>query len=333
VPLCSSGFLDDIKLASGPVSQQADTKVAIANSLYFCAFEKADEALLNDYEEMIAQVRTNKEGVVTLFQSMIEGVIAGNPVSIDAAIEKRWNELPVDLRAVPDTPIPLNEEQQKVLQAIHHEEGRIIVVEGPPGTGKSHTIVAIAADCAFRKKSCLVLSDKAEALEVVYDKLSRAMNEVRGSEDFPNPLLRLGRDITPAFGYGAPHSSARGTSTPLNNALLSAPYGPLRHPKTPGASLTGLRLLDPSNTPWGFPCCVRFPCVHAVATTPAQRLAASSARFPSRISLPRSEFRVGLRIDLFEACSAFTRVTACTLAPSPYFVTVSPKASTISLPP
>jgi len=188
------GFLDDIKLAPGPVSQQADTKVAIANSLYFCAFEKADEALLNDYEEMIAQVRTNKEGVVTLFQSMIEGVIAGNPVSIDAAIDKQWRDLAVDLRAVPDTPIPLNEEQQKVLQAIRHEEGRIIVVEGPPGTGKSHTIVAIAADCAFRKKSCLVLSDKAEALEVVYDKLSRAMNEARGSEEFPNPLLRLGTE-------------------------------------------------------------------------------------------------------------------------------------------
>jgi AAA domain len=190
------GFLDDIRLAPGPVSQQADTKVAIANSLYFCAFEKADEALLNDYEEMIAQVRTNKEGVVTLFQSMIEGVIAGNPVSIDAAIDKQWRDLAVDLRAVPDTPIPLNEEQQKVLQAIRHEEGRIIVVEGPPGTGKSHTIVAIAADCAFRKKSCLVLSDKAEALEVVYDKLSKAMNEARGSEEFPNPLLRLGTEHT-----------------------------------------------------------------------------------------------------------------------------------------
>src|SRR5208283_2892479 len=34
-----------------------------------------------------------------------------------------------------------------------------------------------------------------------------------------------------------------------------------------------------------------------------------------------------------QACSAFTRVTACTLAPSPYFVTASPKASTVSLPP
>ena len=38
------------------------------------------------------------------------------------------------------------------------------------------------------------------------------------------------RGITPAFGYGAPHPSARGTSTLLNNALLSAHYGPLRLP-------------------------------------------------------------------------------------------------------
>src|SRR2546427_4008146 len=30
----------------------------------------------------------------------------------------------------------------------------------------------------------------------------------------------------------------------------------------------------PCIAPWGFPCCVRFPCVHAVATTPAQRLSA-----------------------------------------------------------
>ena len=34
-----------------------------------------------------------------------------------------------------------------------------------------------------------------------------------------------------------------------------------------------------------------------------------------------------------EACSAFTRVAACTLAPSPYFVTRYPKASDISSPP
>src|SRR5271165_4115852 len=39
-------------------------------------------------------------------------------------------------------------------------------------------------------------------------------------------------------------------------------------------------------TPWGFPCCVRFPCVHAAATTPVQRLGVLFARSPSRISPP-----------------------------------------------
>src|ERR1700687_1025888 len=40
----------------------------------------------------------------------------------------------------------------------------------------------------------------------------------------------------------------------------------------------------------------------------------SSLIYPRRVSLPRKGCRVGLRIVLFEACSAFTRVTACTLA-------------------
>jgi hypothetical protein len=38
---------------------------------------------------------------------------------------------------------------------------------------------------------------------------------------------------------------------------------------------------------------------------------------PSRFNLPRNGYRVGLHIDLFEACPAFNRVAACTLALSP----------------
>src|ERR1700726_1579280 len=60
---------------------------------------------------------------------------------------------------------------------------------------------------------------------------------------------------------------------------------------------------------------------------------AYSSLTPSRVSLPRKGHRVGLHIVLFEACSAFTRVAACTLARSPYFVTRYPKASDISSPP
>src|ERR1700752_2279186 len=42
-------------------------------------------------------------------------------------------------------------------------------------------------------------------------------------------LHRPARLLHPAFGYDAPHSSARGTLTLLNNALLGAQYDCGRH--------------------------------------------------------------------------------------------------------
>ena len=46
--------------------------------------------------------------------------------------------------------------------------------------------------------------------------------------------------VNPAFGYDAPHPSVRGTSTLLNNVLLSAQYEPIRLPldldRVPGAA-------------------------------------------------------------------------------------------------
>src|SRR5246127_1468394 len=53
------------------------------------------------------------------------------------------------------------------------------------------------------------------------------------------------------------------------------------------------------------------------------RWAYSSLCSPIGTSLPRKGCRVGLRIVLFEDCSAFTRVTACTLALSPIRDTLS----------
>ena len=54
---------------------------------------------------------------------------------------------------------------------------------------------------------------------------------LRAPRDFSIPSSRFGqRGITPAFGYGAPHPSAGGTSTLLIWALPSAHYGPVRLP-------------------------------------------------------------------------------------------------------
>ena len=102
---------------------------------------------------------------------------------------------------------------------------------------------------------------------------------------------------------------------------------------TPGPSLAGLRLVIADHASGVS----RVACASLVyMPSPLPRRGdwvPSSAHFPSRVSLPRYGSRVGPRIDLFEACSAFTRVTACTLALPPYFVARIPKASTVSLPP
>lgn len=177
--------------ASQPEASTAD--VSLSSALHLCAFEKGAEALVNDYEALIDMARREGGAVVTLFEDLVKGVLTENPKSIRNVVENEWEEMGLVDRMVFDSPIALNEEQRRILLAVRHPEGRIVVVSGPPGTGKSHTITAIAADCAFNRRSCLILSDKAEALQVVQDKLSEAMNRVRADDNFPNPLLRLGR--------------------------------------------------------------------------------------------------------------------------------------------
>jgi len=110
---------------------------------------------------------------------------------------------------------------------------------------------------------------------------------------------------------------------------------PLRHPRAPRPSLAGVRLVILHHA-MGLPVLRALALVYMLSPIP--RRGSWDHRFcscsPNHVSLPRKEGRVGPRIVLFEACSAFTRVTACTLATSPYFVTRwSPEASTVSLPP
>lgn len=59
--------------------------------------------------------------------------------------------------------------QQEVIQNIKH--GVDLVVEGPPGTGKSQTIVNIIAELIAMNKSVLFVSEKKVALDVVKNRL------------------------------------------------------------------------------------------------------------------------------------------------------------------
>src|SRR6195256_5007365 len=81
-------------------------------------------------------------------------------------------------------------------------------------------------------------------------------------------------------------------------------------------------------TPWGLPCCVRFPCVHAVATTPAQRLGVLLRSFtqPYQPSPKGSSGRPAHR-PFRGLLGVHSLYGLHTLALSPYIVTRYPKAS------
>jgi len=163
----------------------------VSNSCYLVLFDKADEALINDYEELL-NLPPDSELVESLSQ-IAQEFINEDPENYNDSVEEEWERTETSDKLVAQCPIPLNSEQRCILSALKKAGTRIITVEGPPGTGKSHTITAVVFGAILENQSVLVLSDKKEALDVVEDKITSTVNSVRHDEHFQNPILRLGK--------------------------------------------------------------------------------------------------------------------------------------------
>jgi len=87
-------------------------------------------------------------------------------------LEKLGNFSLGDLRY--EIPIPISKNQERALEnAINHE---VSYIQGPPGTGKSHTITALALLFILLDKKILIVSQKAPAIKVLFEKLSRILS-------------------------------------------------------------------------------------------------------------------------------------------------------------
>jgi hypothetical protein len=190
-----SFFETDINIDSSSTSKQISKSktVQISNAASFALFEKSDEAVVNDYEEILLQLAMEDSELGGAFEKIIEDFIEKEPIAFMNEVHDEWDDTTTDEKLVSASPIPLNEEQRQILMAVKREGCNYITVQGPPGTGKSHTITAIVCDAVLNNKSVLVLSDKKEALDVVEDKITETLNRVRHDKDFQNPILRLGK--------------------------------------------------------------------------------------------------------------------------------------------
>lgn len=77
-------------------------------------------------------------------------------------------------------PLPWNDEQKRIAERLDSNYG--VVVKGPPGTGKSHTIANLISRFLAQGKSVLVTSQTSKALEVLRDKLPENIRSLAVSQ-------------------------------------------------------------------------------------------------------------------------------------------------------
>ena len=172
----------------------------------FQAIKEEDRRIL-DYSELITDLDA---GAGKTFIDLITRYVDGNVENTAAAVHqdylKRFPKKSAE-RLAPSSflvPLPLNEIQKRILTAADNPKNKIVVVDGPPGTGKSHTITALVYAANQAGKSVVVTSHKRQALDVIDQTLIEQFKLLHPRSK-PN-VLRLGK------GPGSPAASTTSTT-------------------------------------------------------------------------------------------------------------------------
>ena len=155
------------------------------------AAREEDRRIL-DYSSLLTSL---DEGAGHKFINLVGQYVCGNVKNtadaVAAAYAQRYPRKSIDrlLHPASQIPLPLNEPQKRILLAAEDATNRFIVVDGPPGTGKSHTITALIYQATLMGKSVLVTSHKQQALDVIDDALTEQFRSVHPRAK--PPVLRL----------------------------------------------------------------------------------------------------------------------------------------------
>ena len=131
-----------------------DGKISLKTYALLGQFAQKGSFLLREYEELIG-----KMGELSLEELFQQFFASGEKLPIP----REEQLFPV---------FPLDASQENVLVQVR--QGKSVVVEGPPGTGKSQLIANLVSDYVARGKKVLVVSQKRVALDVVFERMEKA---------------------------------------------------------------------------------------------------------------------------------------------------------------
>jgi hypothetical protein len=144
------------------------------------ALQEEDRRLL-DYSELLTSL---EEGGGAKFSALIGRYLEGNCINTTREVDQKVRAAyprGSSERLVPkhgNVPLPLSDAQRKILAAVENPRNELMVVDGPPGTGKSYTITALVYRAVELGKSVVITSHKKQALDVIDEALTSQFRKV-----------------------------------------------------------------------------------------------------------------------------------------------------------
>ncbi|MEQ9398187.1 MAG: DUF3320 domain-containing protein [Longimicrobiales bacterium] len=152
-----------IDIVRKAVAGFGDWRLTADVALGLFSFQKF--VMYRDIERNEAKIKQHRV-IRAICNESDDGAVSGLPEEIrEADLDKEmapWDSVQV---------LDADSSQQRAILAAR--KGYDLVIEGPPGTGKSQTITNLIADALHEGKSVLFVSEKMAALEVVKDRLEQ----------------------------------------------------------------------------------------------------------------------------------------------------------------
>lgn len=172
-------------------------------------FPAYSNSIQRDFDEIL-----NKGLVNSLVTDLISDYGGTDFYSDDTTVEEL--NAPEKPLAVSESDLvyinPLNSAQEAVLYSAEHQDE--LVIEGPPGTGKSQTITSLITQFIDQGRTVLMVSEKKTALDVVYSRLGNLsryaimLDDATNKNQFYGQLERLLYSTDQSVPLSAPELTA-----------------------------------------------------------------------------------------------------------------------------